>query len=404
MRKTLVPLLALLAQAALAFTPTEDGLYAVFDTNKGEIAVRLDFKLVPMTVANFVGLAEGTIPRYDATTQKIVTGPFYDGLTFHAVQKNNIALGGSPGGAIDGGPGYEFSDEMHPVLSLMPKGTLAYYNPSQNRNGSQFFLTLAENALPGYDGEFPVFGLVVDGLANLDAINNVAVDAQLKPTSPVVINSVKILRVGEDAQKFNANDYPLPRLEPLPIEIDPNSLVASFQLPAGAKSLVATSSDLSNWVQETATPTVTTPRSIDLKPSAGANDPRFISAAEHVTPASLRSMAGYTFSAKLKPLAVPQEADWIYKLDKPDIANEGGQLTINNSSGTINSYRWYDQGPRKALLQTTTSNLYIIRYFLFFTDDTKGNYYAQVADYAFNPGSTTPQRYVLSGPFTLTAP
>lgn len=165
----------------------EDGLYAKIVTNKGDILLNLAYKRAPMTVANFVGLAEGTI-KNDA---KELGTPFYNGLTFHRVVKNFVIQGGDPEGNGSGGPGYQFPQEIHPELKHDKAGTLAMANSGPNTNGCQFYIT--HKATPHLDGGYNVFGYTQKGQDVVDKI-----------VQGDNIVSVKILRIGKEAKAFDA--------------------------------------------------------------------------------------------------------------------------------------------------------------------------------------------------------
>ncbi|MEM6820703.1 MAG: peptidylprolyl isomerase [Verrucomicrobiota bacterium] len=177
--------LQLVSQSSMGADP--DGLYADIKTNKGTIVCRLDYKKAPVTVGNFVGLAEGTLPHVRDEKK------FYDGLVFHRVVPGFVIQGGCPRGNGTGNPGYRFPDEIHPDLIHSGEGILSMANSGPNTNGSQFFITLA--ATPHLDGRHAVFGSVLQGM---DIVQSIQQGDQIK--------SISIRRVGEDAQKFKVTE------------------------------------------------------------------------------------------------------------------------------------------------------------------------------------------------------
>src|ERR1051326_7598514 len=130
----LAALLPAIARAAETDRKLPDGLYAEIDTSKGKILLRLEYEKVPMTVANFVGLAEGTKHSSKAAGQ-----PFYDGLTFHRVIPDFMIQGGDPEGSGRGGPGYSFPDEFDPSLKQTGPAGRPWPNPARNRKAPQFY-------------------------------------------------------------------------------------------------------------------------------------------------------------------------------------------------------------------------------------------------------------------------
>ena len=170
-----------------------DGLYAEFDTSKGKIVCQLEFEKTPLTVANFVGLAEGT-KNYsrDGSAPKKQDKPYYDGLAFHRVIPNFMVQGGCPQGRGTGGPGYKFKDECLPELKHAGPGILSMANAGPVSNGSQFFIT--HLATPWLNGKHTVFGHVTEGQ---DVVNKIAMGDK--------INTLKIVRVGKKAEAFKGD-------------------------------------------------------------------------------------------------------------------------------------------------------------------------------------------------------
>ncbi len=165
----------------------QEGIYAKFSTNKGDIYTLLEYKKTPMTTANFIGLAEGSIPN----TAKSANTPYYDGLTFHRVIANFMIQGGCPNGNGMGGPGYKFADEIDESLKHTGPGILSMANAGPGTNGSQFFITHV--ATPWLDGKHTVFGHVVQGLEVVNAI-----------AQNDTIRQISILRKGQEAEAFDA--------------------------------------------------------------------------------------------------------------------------------------------------------------------------------------------------------
>ena len=167
-------------------------VHAEFVTTEGSFTVRLFDEEVPNTVANFVGLAEGTKEWTDPRTRQKVTARYYDGIVFHRVIEGFMIQGGDPLGQGVGGPGYEFADEFHPSLRHAKAGMLSMANRGPNTNGGQFFITLA--ATPHLDNKHSVFGEVTAGMNIVRRIGTTPVGRQDRPVKDITILSVAITR------------------------------------------------------------------------------------------------------------------------------------------------------------------------------------------------------------------
>ena len=174
----------------------QPGVYARFDTTEGAFTIKLFESEAPKTVANFVGLAEGTKEWTDPRTGRPVKKPYFDGIVFHRVIEGFMIQGGDPLGTGTGGPGYSFADEFHPSLKHRGAGVLSMANRGPNTNGGQFFITL--DATPHLDNRHTVFGEVVEGLDVVKRIGKVPTSKPAdRPLTDVVIQSVRIERVAE---------------------------------------------------------------------------------------------------------------------------------------------------------------------------------------------------------------
>jgi len=176
------------------YADLDEGLYADIETNKGDILCKLYFEDTPLTIANFVSLAEGTNPN---VSDSLKGRKFYDGLTFHRVMRNFMIQGGDPLANGTGGPGYKFEDEF-PTDSLgglkythIGAGVLSMANGGPGSNGSQFFITHKET--PWLDGKHTVFGKVTYGQTVIDSIKK-----------GDIINHIRFIRIGHKATGFDA--------------------------------------------------------------------------------------------------------------------------------------------------------------------------------------------------------
>ena len=166
---------------------------AHFTTSAGNFTARLFDAETPNTVANFIGLADGSKEWTDPRTGRKVTQPYYNGTIFHRVIEGFMIQGGDPLGQGTGGPGYTFADEFHAKLRHSKAGILSMANRGPNTNGGQFFITLAET--PWLDNKHSVFGEITDGM---DVVKKIGTTATSKPgdrpVKPITIESVTIER------------------------------------------------------------------------------------------------------------------------------------------------------------------------------------------------------------------
>jgi peptidyl-prolyl cis-trans isomerase A (cyclophilin A) len=169
------------------------GTTATLHTNHGDIVIELFDDHAPKTVANFVGLANGTKEYRDPETGAFTKGRFYDGLVFHRVIDGFMIQGGDPLGDGTGGPGYKFGDEIHPELVFNKPYLLAMANAGPGTNGSQFFITV--DATPWLNRKHTIFGQVsdADSQAVVDKIAQVRTLRGDRPVDPVVIESVELV-------------------------------------------------------------------------------------------------------------------------------------------------------------------------------------------------------------------
>lgn len=182
-----------------AYKDLGDGLFADIETTKGHIVVKLNYKEVPTTVANFVTLAEG---KNNFVKVEYKGKPFYNGTIFHRVIDGFMIQGGDPTGTGMGDPGYRFEDEFVPSLKHSKKGILSMANSGPNTNGSQFFITQVPT--PHLDGRHTVFGETVKGEEVIDAIAKAPRNGQNRPNEDIKIKNITIVANGKDAQKFDA--------------------------------------------------------------------------------------------------------------------------------------------------------------------------------------------------------
>ena len=214
----------------------QDSIQAILETSKGNIIIELEFEKTPMTVANFVGLAEGNI-KNDA---KNIGEPFFDGIKFHRVINDFMIQGGDPTGTGRGGPGYKFPDEIHPDLKHSKAGILSMANSGPGTNGSQFFIT--HKATPWLDGKHTVFGHVISGQDVVDKIeqNDLIKHVTIKKIGPNATNFIasSVFQKYQDLEKQKAKEKAA-ELEKQLSEHTKNAVKTS----SGLQYIILTSSD-----------------------------------------------------------------------------------------------------------------------------------------------------------------
>ncbi|MFK7832356.1 MAG: peptidylprolyl isomerase [Winogradskyella sp.] len=248
-RKAITAFVVLLVLANIScqerlYPDLDDGLYAEFVTTKGTMVAKLYHDKVPVTVANFVALAEGNHPMAE---EKYKGKPFYDGITFHRVMDNFMIQGGDPTASGTGTPGYKFAADFSADLKHDKPGILSMANGGGiNTNGSQFFITEAPYPRgDAFDAQgkmkpcdqrgvscHSVFGELVKGLEVQDSISNVKVAARNKPVEDVVISKLNIIRKGSAAKSFDA---PKIFTEEMP-KVEENILKAKEEAQKAAKA------------------------------------------------------------------------------------------------------------------------------------------------------------------------
>lgn len=191
----IILLISSVACKSAKYADLDDGIYADLQTDKGDILLKLEYEIVPITVANFVSLAEGTNPYVD---DQYKDKKFYDGLKFHRIVEDFMIQGGDPRGNGSGNPGYKFEDEFpmdengELMLSHDGPGILSMANSGPDSNGSQFFITHKETKF--LDGKHSVFGYVVKGQ---EVVDSMAQDD--------LILSIEIIKIGKKAKEFDAS-------------------------------------------------------------------------------------------------------------------------------------------------------------------------------------------------------
>lgn len=400
-------LAAYLTLGSLYSQPTEDGLYAVFDTTAGEITTRLFYEKAPISCANFVGLAEGTVILWNAEGDPI-TGPFYDGLSIHRAVPGFLIQGGDPLADGTGGPGYYWPDEMRPDLTHDKAGILAVANSGPNTNGSQFYITL--DSTPSLDGLYNIFGETISGIEVVEAISQLPTSGPAQTaeeldhhlSDPVLINSVKILRIGEAALAFKYADHLFPERFPAnirlihPPQTDPLIRIQSL---ARSRYLIEASENLANWTdigtiagKFDSGDTHDLNFTAKLKQGQAAQFVRVSEMAGHLT----RDASGYTLTVN------SGQGETAYQ-ERIAFGHDQLALYSDPKESYEAEYLWYELGNDRSqvwvYLKDIRASTPEIQYFLEWTSDNSGLAYIRDATPDYVEGET-PDDWVLEGTFT----
>lgn len=430
-------LLLFVFQSLQAFEPTEDGIYAVFDTSLGEFTAKIAYDAVPLTAANFVGLAEGKIPQFSGETGEPVSAdPYYDGMIFHRVVEDFIIQSGDPEPDNESlnGPGYRIPDEMHPGLTHNIPYVIAmannycfsceeageFFGIGENTGGSQFYITVepAENSAgPSYlDGHFTIFGVVEHGTDIVEAISDVEVDELGRPLEDLVINAVSIIRSGAEAEAWDIRDYEIPATKPAekPVSLSTDTLGLKFSMPteAGDKLLLRKSEDLANWTHQL----LLIDENDTLEVELAEQEKLFIDLQKITDPVNYSErIPNAVFTADIfnHPFGALETVTWTFNFNDnlDDIENENrfGLVSVPGIPDAVILEYEYHRLPNGARFRMVTQSQQVMTFYLRFTEGSSGNYYAWVDDYFHGteitqPPYLIPLRFPITGAFELNVP
>lgn len=377
MRRACIFLFLLLASSiGFASAPSDPGIYAIIRTNHGDITCRLFFEAAPMTVANFVGLAEGTRPSFHREKGP-VQQPFYDGLIFHRVIKGFMIQGGCPIGQGTSGPGYVFWDEVSRDLPHDRPGILSMANSGPHTNGSQFFVTVEPT--PWLNGKHSVFGEVIGGMDVVNTISNVET-ASDRPVESVVIEKIEIVRNGAAAEAFDPSAQSLPAVVGLRPQISAQDGVKlHYPRKQYSSDVLFTSDDLGTWTKHDLPHHFDAPTDepLDVSTHAAGKDRQFYRLASVDYGFVRSSVVGQRVE-----LSVTSD-DLLFVLDcklapaDTDQQQVLGTGTFNGGEPRNLDYRWYQEKQHGTLL-FILEDFNQINVFLHFTTESSGTFTATV--------------------------
>lgn len=377
-RSALLPLITMmwagtLLRAGIATAvPAQDGLYATLQTTMGTICFELYYTNVPNTVANFVGLTEGTRPWIDPRTSFVSTKPYYNGIIFHRVISGFMIQGGSPKGDGTDGPGYSFLDEFTPTLRHDQPGIVSMANSGPHSNGGQFFITVAPT--PWLNDKHSVFGRVVEGMTIVSNIASVATNSASRPLVDVTITNAFITRNGTNAQNFSVTNNSLPTVTSLPVSISTQQgITLSTAITTSSYHYIYHSTDLKNWTNvisynwpgSTGTWTVTT----------NPVEKNF----SHATRVTYTADTNMTLNPENHSLVMTMDGGNIIRVVLS--TNSLGSAQFNNwPVDQVTNWSWKVDAPYRMFLFTQTDFPDAYRFYYFYTTPTNGKctgYYYQ---------------------------
>jgi peptidyl-prolyl cis-trans isomerase A (cyclophilin A) len=327
----------------------QDGIYADFQTSMGSFTCRLDYVVAPKAVANFIGLATGQRAWLDLTSGVARTNAFFEGTTFHRVITNFMIQGGSPNGLGTDGPGYAFVDEFSTSERFNKFGMLAMANSGPDSNGSQFFITVVPTTY--LNDVHTIFGQVVGGSNIVYAINSVATDANDKPKTNVVIQSVSIRRVGSAAQAFIIGNQGLPVVTNQPLAIAPAGegtwALSSPTNRRYADNRLYVSTSLPNWQEQKLGIELSTQVTNRVYRSTEGSQAYYRLTQIQYADSTL---APKSLQSRVLTLSLRDVTQSLGTLKITFDAAEGGTYTFTGQNpGTVTQYTW-DQEPYRGLL------------------------------------------------------
>lgn len=376
----------------LAYVIELDGIYATFvmshgGVNKPPFTARLHFDKVPLTVGNFIGLAEGTRDFIDEKKGFVTRRPYYNGLISHRIIKDFMIQTGCPRGDGTGGPGYTFLDEFNATLRHSKAGTLSMANSGANTNGSQFFITAAATAW--LDDKHSVFGEVISGMTEVMALNYVdLIPSTSTPQQTVKIESITVHRAGTAARAFSAAQPNLPTVTgllpvlPAPVGVNGHCILTYPRKQYCAYELLQTG-DLNTWALSNDSLSIesTGPipaASTDTFSWVPANSPkRFFRVAEVQYPYPI--YAPLTITGKKVSVVDPNLATFHHSMTTATTGGYNIPVTTPPLTGDITDYLW-ERTPHGATficyipgtVSVGNQNVYFLNYSLRFTGAASG--------------------------------